>query len=124
MEERIEYNAINVGTLGTFVIGTLSNANPALRFVVREAGVMKGIGTWTTAPILAIGANIAGNNLMPNSNLTNIALRGRNETEPVINGLPSGQDIRLRVNTAGAVSVGTPVVDVYLIGSWEDITTT
>ena len=122
MEERLEFNAINVGVLGYITLTTLTNANPALRFVIREVGVMKGIGNWTVAAIIAVGTNATANNLLPNGNMTTIPLRGRNETEPSIWAANSGTQIRLRVLTAGAVAVGTPLVDVYVLGRWQNIT--
>jgi len=122
MIERLEFDAVPVGTIGTFVIGTLTNVNPALRFVVYETGVIKGIGNWTTPPQLSIGTNAIANSLMVTQNLTIIPLRGRNESEPTIWAFASGTDIRLRVTAAGVVSAGVPLVDAYIIGIWTDIT--
>lgn len=122
MIERLEFNGIDVGSLGTQIIGTLTNANPALKFIVQETGIIKGIGDWLIAPIVSIGTNGPKNNLLPNNNLTNVSLRGKNRSMPNVWAYDSGTDISLKVITAGTVDVGTPLVDVYLIGIWQDIT--
>lgn len=123
-EIRIDINGVNVGALGPQVLYTPMASNPAVRFVVREVGVIKGIGNWNTPPIVSVGINAPNyTNMLPNSNLTNLPLLGRNRAQPSLRGVASGQDIYLNVSQAGVVAAGSPVVDFYIKGRWQDITT-
>ena len=125
MLELIWFQGIPVNAIGPVLMGTLTNPNPSLYFVCEGGGFMKGIGTWTVAPVVRMGINSPSyNNISSGGSLSTNPLRGRNQSQATIRAIPSGTQVYLFVSTAGAISgPGTPVVDVYIAGRWFDLTT-
>ena len=119
----ILFQGVPVGATGTVNMGPINAPSPGLHFVCEGGGVMKGIGSWTTVPQVSVGALApAYAEILPATTVPAPPFVGANKTEPALHAYPSGTSIFLNVLSPGAVALGTPKLDVYIVGVWVNLT--
>lgn len=122
MLDILYFPSISVGVTGAVLVTTLNSPSPGLHFVCEGGGVMKRVATWTQQPVVRLGFNAPSyNNIIPTASLGTMNLQGFCRSQTVLRAIPSGTQIYLFVQQIGIVSSGTPLVDVYLVGTWQNI---